>query len=99
VTYREWYTRSLDGPWRQVVAQEIFQIACNVVMEEASSVRTPPTSTEVNALQNQFREGVFSAIRSFRGLAQPVPEPPKALKKPWERDEEEIKLPPGPVKP
>jgi hypothetical protein len=79
-----------------VVAQEIFQLACSVVLEEASSVRTPPNSTEVNALQNQFREGMFSAIRSLRALAQARPEPPEKLKKPWERDHDEEKLPPGP---
>ena len=96
MTHHEWYSRNLDGPWRQFVVQEIFQQACSVVLEEASSVRTPPNSTETNALQNQFREGMFSAIRSLRALAQPRPEPPEKLKKPWERERKEEDLPPGP---
>jgi len=97
----EWYARSLDSHWRQVVSQEIFHVACNVILEEASSVRTAPASTEVNALQNQFREGIFSAIRSLRMLAQPRPEgPQRPLHKPWEREkEEEEELPPGPKRP
>jgi hypothetical protein len=97
VTQHEWYARSLDGAWRQFVNQEIFQIACSVVLEEASSVRTPPNSTELNALQNQFREGMFSAIRSLRMLAQARTEPMEQLSKPWDRKrKEEEDLPSGP---
>jgi hypothetical protein len=94
---QEWYTRGLDAAWRQFSNQDIFQLACNVVLEEASSVRTQPVSIEVNAMQNQFREGIFSAVRSLRALAQARPEGPiKKLHKPWEREEEKEELPPGP---
>ena len=98
MTHEEWYARNLDTAWRQIVQSDIFQLACSVVMEEASAVRTAPNSTEVNALQNQFREGMFSTIRTFRFLARPKPEPRETLSKPWEREREEEKLPPGPVR-
>lgn len=100
MTQSDWYANNLDTTWRQIVATDIFKIACQVVLEEASSVRTPPQSSEVNALQNQFREGMFSAIRSLRALAVPKPGPKEPLSKPWERKMEvEAELPAGPIPP
>lgn len=95
----EWYANGFDSTWRDMVNTEIFKLACQVVLEEASSVRTPPQSAEVNALQNQFREGMFSSIRSLRALAISKGEPKNQLSKPWERKMEEETLPPGPKPP
>jgi hypothetical protein len=98
MTHEEWYARQLDAEWRQLASTPIFQQACEVVIEEASAVRTASSSVEVNALQNSFREGIFSAIRTLRYLARPKAPPREQLRKPWERVVEEEQLPPGPQK-
>lgn len=100
MTQHDWYANNLDSSWRQITNTDLFRMACQVVLEEASSVRTPPQSSEVNALQNQFREGIFSAIRSLRALGIPKSGPREVLPKPWERKmEAEEALPAGPKPP
>lgn len=68
-----------------------------MVLEELYKFRTSG-AVEVNALQNQFKEGTYSAIATLRALADP-PKMNQKVPKPWEfasRSEEEKTLPLGP---
>lgn len=95
MTHEEWNALGLAEQWRAVVNTTLFKQACSVILEELYRFRTSGTA-EVNALQNQFKEGTYSAIASFRALAN-VPVKGERLSKPWEKTrEDEIKLPPGP---
>lgn len=85
--------------WRTVVNSVIFKQACSVVLEELYQFRTLG-SAENNALQNQFKEGTYSAIATFKSLANP-PRKDGKLPEMWARrarEEEDKKLPPGPQK-
>lgn len=96
MNYQQWYERGLDAPWRQVVAQEIFNLACNTILDEVFGSRTQVVSLEANALHNQFREGAIFAIRNLHALATPHIERKPPLSKPWERKPDDEELPPGP---
>lgn len=93
----EWIALGLTEQWRSVVNTTLFKQACSVVLEELYKYRTSGTA-EVNALQNQFKEGTYSAIATLRALAEP-PRLKQPMPKPWEfasRAEEDKTLPEGP---
>lgn len=95
--HEEWVALGLIEQWRSVVSSVIFKQACSVVLEELYQFRTTG-NTEVNALQNQFKEGNYSAIASLRALADSPRERAK-IPKPWEhatKVEESKTLPEGP---
>jgi cytosine/adenosine deaminase-related metal-dependent hydrolase len=99
MSHDEWTALGLAEQWRAVINTALFKQACSVVLEELYRFRTVG-SAEVNALQNQFKEGNYSALSTLRALAEhhkPKPEMPK----PWEyavKGEVERELPPGPQK-
>ena len=93
----EWVALGLTEQWRTVVNTTLFKQACGVVLEELYKYRTNGTA-EANALQNQFKEGTYSAIATLRALADP-PKVKQQMPKPWEtasRTEEGMILPEGP---
>jgi hypothetical protein len=95
--HEEWQALGLTEQWRSVVNSLIFKQACGVVLERLYEFRTNGT-LETNALQNQFKEGTYSAIATLRALADP-PKARQPMPKPWEfasRVEEEKILPEGP---
>jgi hypothetical protein len=94
----EWVALGLTEQWRSVVNTVLFKQACSVVLEELYKYRTNGTA-EINALQNQFKEGTYSAIATLRALAEPPKAKQQHMPKPWEfasRTEEERILPEGP---
>jgi hypothetical protein len=95
MTHEEWQLLGYAEQWRAVVNTTIFKAACSVILEEIYRHRTAG-DIPVNALQNQFKEGTYSAILTLRSLADPPKEPGVKIPKPWEKKEEEIQLPPGP---
>jgi hypothetical protein len=99
MTHEEWVTIGLYEQWRSVVNSVLFKQACSVVLEELYQCRTIG-SAETNALQNQFKEGTYSAIATFKALAN-APHKDGKLPEPWMRkvrDEVDKKLPLGPQK-
>jgi hypothetical protein len=99
MSHEEWVALGLTEQWRAVVNTVLFKQACSVILEELYRFRTSG-SAEVNALQNQFKEGTYSAIATLRALAE-HPKPKTELPKPWEhavRGEGDKELPPGPQK-
>jgi hypothetical protein len=95
--HEEWVALGLTEQWRSVVSTVLFKQACSVVLERLYESRTIGT-IEQNALQNQFKEGTYSAIATLRALAEP-PRQRQDLSKPWDyagKTEEEKQLPPGP---
>jgi hypothetical protein len=99
MTQEEWVTLGLYEQWRGIVNSVLFKQACSVVLEELYKFRTIG-SAETNALQNQFKEGTYSAIATFKALANP-PRKDGKLPEMWShkvREEVEKKLPPGPQK-
>jgi hypothetical protein len=102
MTHEEWIALGLPEQWRAIINTVLFKQACSVVLEELYRFRTSGT-VEVNALQNQFKEGTYSAIATLRALAEP-PKPKIEIPKPWgqlrsetTRAEEDIlPNPPGP---
>jgi hypothetical protein len=93
----EWIALGLPEQWRSVVNSLIFKQACSVVLERLYEYRTTG-NVEVNALNNQFKEGTYSAIQTLRALADP-PKIRQIAPKPWEhaaKTEEEKRLPEGP---
>lgn len=93
----EWVALGLPEQWRSVINSVIFKQACSVVLEELYKFRTSGT-VEVNALQNQFKEGTYSAIATLRALADP-PKQKQVTPKPWEHAvsaEKDKLLPEGP---
>lgn len=95
MTHEEWVILGYAEQWRSVVNTTIFKAACSVILEEIYRHRTAG-DVPLNALQNQFKEGTYSAIQTLRSLADPPKEPGVKIPKPWEKKEEEIQLPPGP---
>jgi hypothetical protein len=100
MTHEEWVTLGLYEQWRTIINSVIFKQACSVVLEELYQFRTIG-SAETNALQNQFKEGTYSAIATFKALANP-PHKDGKLPEMWARksakEELDKKLPPGPQK-
>lgn len=97
--HEEWTALGLTEQWRSVVNTVLFKQACSVVLEELYKFRTSG-SAEVNALQNQFKEGTYSAIATLRALAEP-PRPKTEVPKPWShaaKEELDKELPLGPQK-
>ena len=97
MSHEEWIALGLPEQWRAIINTVLFKQACSVVLEELYRFRTSG-SAEVNALQNQFKEGTYSAIATLRALAA-HPTPKTELPKPWEhavRSEEGKELPTGP---
>lgn len=95
--HEEWIALGCPEQWRAVINTTLFKQACSVVLERLYEFRTTG-DVQANALQNQFKEGTYSAINTLRALADPAHkkfEPPK----PWEhaaRPELEKQLPTGP---
>lgn len=99
MTHEEWNALGLAEQWRAVINTTLFKQACSVILEELYRYRTNGSS-EVNALQNQFKEGTYSALATLRALAN-IPVKGEKLSKPWDfaaRSEAEVKLPPGPAR-
>jgi hypothetical protein len=97
MTHEEWQVLGLTEQWRSVINTTLFKQACSVVLEELYRFRTSG-SAEINALQNQFKEGTYSAIHTLRALAEPPKEKVK-MPRSWEfgsKEEEAKNLPPGP---
>ena len=97
MTHEEWNALGLPEQWRSVVNTTIFKQACSVILEELYRFRTNGP-IEANALQNQFKEGTYSAIASLRALAN-IPSKHDPPPKPWEfasKHEEDVRLPEGP---
>ena len=95
--HEEWIALGLPEQWRAVINSVLFKQACSVVLEELYKFRTSG-DVAVNALNNQFKEGTYSAIATLRALADPVKDKTK-FPKPWDyatRPEEEKRLPEGP---
>ena len=95
MTHDEWIVLGYAEQWRAVVNTPIFKAACSVILEEIYRHRTTG-DIALNALQNSFKEGTYSAIHSLRALADPPKEPGGKVPKPWEKKEEEVALPVGP---
>src|SRR5262252_2524903 len=96
--HEEWQALGLTEQWRSVVNTTLFKQACSVVLERLYEFRTNGP-IELNALQNQFKEGTYSAIATLRALAEPPKAAKQQMPKPWEfasRTEEEKTLPEGP---
>jgi hypothetical protein len=98
VTHEEWKVLGYAEQWRAVVSTTLFKAACSVILEELYQHRTAG-DIPFNALQNQFKEGTYSAIQSLRALADLPKEPGAKIPKPWDKKEEEAVLPPGPQRP
>lgn len=98
MTHEEWQVLGYAEQWRAVINTTIFKAACSVILEEIYRHRTAG-DVPINALQNQFKEGTYSAIHSLRALADSPKEPVGKIPKPWEKREEEVVLPPGPKRP
>jgi hypothetical protein len=95
MTHEEWVVLGYAEQWRAVVNTTLFKAACSVILEEIYRHRTAG-DIPVNALQNAFKEGSYSAIHTLRSLADPPREPGQPVPKPWGRKEEDMTLPPGP---
>jgi hypothetical protein len=99
MTHEEWVTLGFYEQWRVVVNSVLFKQACSVVLEELYQFRTVG-SAEINALQNQFKEGNYSAIATLKSLAN-GPQKDGKLPEMWgrkAREELDKKLPTGPQK-
>jgi hypothetical protein len=95
MTHEEWIVLGYAEQWRAVVSTTLFKSACSVILEEIYRHRTAG-DVSMNALQNQFKEGTYSAIHSLRALANPPRDVAEKIPKPWERKGEEVELPIGP---
>jgi hypothetical protein len=98
MTHDEWIVLGYAEQWRAVINTQIFKAACSVILEEIYRHRTAG-DIPVNALQNAFKEGTYSAIHTLRSLADPPREKGEKIPKPWDIKEEEIQLPAGPKRP
>jgi hypothetical protein len=98
VTHEEWQLLGYAEQWRAVVNTTIFKAACSVILEEIYRHRTTG-DIPTNALQNSFKEGIYSAVHSLRSLADPPRESGAKIPKPWDKKEEEAQLPAGPKRP
>jgi hypothetical protein len=95
--HEEWVALGLPEQWRSVVNSVIFKQACSVVLERLYEYRTSGT-VETNALNNQFKEGTYSAIATLRALAD-APREKQPVPKAWDhaaKTELERRLPEGP---
>lgn len=98
MTHDEWQVLGYAEQWRAVINTQIFKAACSVILEEIYRHRTAG-DIPVNALQNAFKEGTYSAIHTLRSLADPPREKAEKIPKPWDKKEEEVSLPAGPKRP